>query len=229
MLTESVQQGIGADGEFLYVQTTNRLVKYDLDGERAAIGEKLSGHHGGITVHDGKIYCAVSECKKVGTKRQWIKVYDCESLKLLASHDIGQLSTVCAGGIAYRGGHFFVAESFFDDDHEDHIVEFDASFRHWRSHQVKFRSPYRIQWLEYLPATDQFQIQSHGRLFYRIDADCDSASLRFGEADIELQDVALLPDENRLIHHRKGEALLAYALPRPPPSRGDPDIKLVPT
>lgn len=205
---ESVQQGIGTDGEFLYLQTTNRLVKYDLAGERAAIGEKLSYHHGGITVHDGKIYCAVSECKKVGTKRHWIKIYDCESLKLLASHDVGQHFTVCAGGIAHRDGHFFVAESFFDDDHDDRIVEFDASFRHLRSHQIKFRSPYGIQGLEYLPATDQFQIQSHGRRFYRIDSDFESASLRLGEADIELQDLALMPGENLLINHRKGKALL---------------------
>jgi hypothetical protein len=81
-------------------------------------------------------------------------------------------------------GHSFVAESFFDDDHDDRIVEFDASFRHLRSYRVKFRSPCGIRGIEYLPATDQFQIQSHGRLFYRIDADFDSASLRLGEADV---------------------------------------------
>jgi hypothetical protein len=59
-----------------------------------------------------------------------------------------------------------------------------------------------------LPATDQFQIQSHGRLFYRIDADFDSASLRLGEADVELQDLALMTGENLLINHRKGKAVL---------------------
>ena len=32
--TESRQQGIGTDGEFLYLQTTNRLVKYDLSGSK---------------------------------------------------------------------------------------------------------------------------------------------------------------------------------------------------
>ncbi len=217
--TESVQQGIGTDGKSLYLQTTNRLVKYDLSGKQTAVGEKLTYHHGGITVHDGKVYCAVSECKKVGAKRHWIKVYDCESLRLIASHDVGQHFTVCAGGIAYRDGNFFVAESFFDDEHRDRIVVFDADFRHLRSHQVKFRSPYGIQGLEYLPDTDQFQIHSHGQLFYRIDSDFEPASIRLGKAGIELQDVALMKGGNLLVNNRKAQELsVVRVVPAVPPA-----------
>ena len=121
------------------------------------MNEKLEQHHGGITVHDGGVYCAVSECKQAGTKRHWIKVYNCDSLQLIASHDVGQHFTVCAGGIAYRKGHFFVAESFFDDEHFDRIVEFDSSFRHIHTHQVNFRSPYGIQGLEYCERAINFK------------------------------------------------------------------------
>lgn len=206
--TEESQQGIGTDGQHLYVQTSYRLLKYGLDGKLVATGERSRWHHGGITVVDGKVYCAVSECSKEGTDKHWVRVYDAESLKHVASHDVGRHFSICAGGIAHRDGHFFVAESFFDDDHTDRIVEFDSAFRHIRTHEIDFKSPYGIQGLDYLPSSDQFQVHSHGPEFYRINSRLESASIRPGKAGFNLQDVALQKKDVLIVNSRKAQRVL---------------------
>jgi hypothetical protein len=176
--TGESQQGIGTDGRHLYLQTSHRLFKYDLDGKLIAKSERAEWHHGGITVVDGNVYSAVSECTKEGTDKHWVHVYDGQSLQLVASHELGQHFSVCAGGIAHHDGRFFVAESFFDNAHADRIVEFDAAFRRIRTHETEFKSPYGIQGLEYLPDADEFQIHSHGEEFYRINSRFENASIR---------------------------------------------------
>ena len=202
------QQGIGTDGRHIYLQTRYRLLKYGLNGKLIARSERAEWHHGGITVVDGKVYCAASECTKEGTDKHWIRVYDAESLQLVTSHDVGQHFSVCAGGVAYHDGRFFVAESFFDNDHADRIVEFDAAFQHIRTHEIEFKSPYGIQGLEYLPATDQFQIHSHGPEFYRINSRFASESIRPGRASYKLQDVARFKDDMLLVNSRKAQKVL---------------------
>lgn len=173
-----------------------------------AKSERAEWHHGGITVVDGNVYCAVSECTKEGTDKHWVRVYDCQSLQLVASHDVGEHFSVCAGGIAHHDGRFFVAESFFDNDHADRIVEFDGAFRHVRTHETEFKSPYGIQGLEYLPATDEFQIHSHGVEFYRINSRFENASIKPGKASYKLQDVALLSDDVLVVNSRKAQKVL---------------------
>ena len=209
------QQGIGTDGKFLFVQNTQQLFKYDLDGELIKAGPKLRLHHGGIVCVNGKIYVAVSGCEPAGTNQHLVHVYDAQSLALLEKHEIGEHFTVCAGGIAYRKGRFFVAESFFDNDHFDRIVEFDSQFKHGTHHTVKFKSPYGIQGLEYLPATDQFHVHSHGRDFYRIDASFQNDSLIAGKADFDLQDVTRLDAKTLVVNHRADESLLLIKLEMP--------------
>ncbi len=140
--------------------------------------------------------------------RHWIRVYDTGSLQLVTSHDVGRHFSVCAGGIAHHDGRFFVAESFFDNDHADRIVEFDAAFQYIRTHEPEFKSPYGIQGLEYLPATDQFQIHSHGPEFYCANSRFESHSIRAGRASYKLQDVALLKDDILLVNSRKAQKVL---------------------
>ena len=43
-----------------------------------------------------------------------------------------------------------MAESFFDNDHKDRVIEFDTSFRHIKDHEIDFKSPFGIQGLEYI-------------------------------------------------------------------------------
>ena len=202
------QQGIATDGEFFYVQLTRQLRKYDLSGDLVKVGPRSELHHGGATVVGDRAFVAVSGCESEGTRKHFVHVYDTRTLGLVTVHDIGKHFSVCAGGIAYRKGRFFVAESFFDDDHTDRIVEFDANFKQIRVHDVKFRSPHGIQGLEYLPVTDQFQVHSHGRDFYRINARFESESIVAGTADFDLQDVARLDAEVLVINRRDVEKLV---------------------
>ena len=202
------QQGIATDGVHLFVQNTQQLFKYDREGKLVLAGPKRKLHHGGITHVDGKLYCAVSGCDAGGSPIHRINVYDAQSLRFMTTHDVSGHFTVCAGGIAYRNKHFYVAESYFDDDHSDYIVQFDAKFRHIKSHRVAFRSSFGIQGLEYLPDSDQFQIHSHARDFYRINARFDNATLVRGKTDFDLQDLARLDAHTLVTNHRAAAKIL---------------------
>ena len=201
------QQGVATDGKHVYVQNTQQLFKYQLDGTLVKAGPKLELHHGGIVYVNGRVYAAVSGCEPTGSTQHHVHVYDPKSLALIEQHDLGPRFTVCAGGIAYREGHFFVAESFFDDEHLDRVVEFDSSFRHIKTHAIDFKSPFGIQGLEYLPTTDQFQVHSHGKTFYRINSNFGRDSLIAGQAEFELQDLARLNSETLLVNHRDAQTL----------------------
>ena len=100
-----------------------------------------------------------------------------------------------------------MAESFFDDEHLDRIVEFDASFQHIKDYHIEFKSPYGIQGLEYLPGPDQFQIHSHGKVFYRINGRFESHSLISGQANFELQDLARLDANTLIVNNRQAQTM----------------------
>jgi len=201
------QQGVATDGKFLFVQNTQQLFKFDLRGKLIKAGPRRTMHHGGIVYVQGRVYAAVSGCDADGSDQHRVHVYDAQSLALIAKYDIGTHFSVCAGGIAHRKGHFLVAESFFDDEHEDRIVEFDAKFRYIKEHKIRFKSPFGIQGLEYLPATDQFQVHSHGKDFYRINSRFESDSLVTGKADFALQDLTRLDAKTLVLNHRRAETL----------------------
>ncbi|MEE2942925.1 MAG: hypothetical protein VX413_05940 [Verrucomicrobiota bacterium] len=201
------QQGIATDGKHAYVQNSQQLFKYQLDGTLIKAGPKLELHHGGIVYVNGLVYAAVSGCEPTGSTEHHVHIYNARTLELIKKHDIGEYFTVCAGGIAHREGHFFVAESFFDNEHLDRVVEFDSSFRHIKTHTIEFKSPFGIQGLEYLPSTGQFQIHSHGKAFYRINDHFKSETLIEGQSEFELQDLALLNSETLLVNHRAAQTL----------------------
>ncbi|MBC8243029.1 MAG: hypothetical protein H8E20_01430 [Verrucomicrobia bacterium] len=201
------QQGVATDGKHAYVQNTQQLFKYQLDGTFVKAGPKLKLHHGGIVYVNGRVYAAVSSCEPTGSTQHHVHIYDAHSLEYIERHNIGAHFTVCAGGIAYRKGHFFVAEAFFDDEHLDRVVKFDSSFRHIKTHTIDFKSPFGIQGLEYLPNTEQFQVHSHGKTFYRINSRFERDSLITGQAEFELQDLARLNSETLLVNHRDAQTL----------------------
>jgi len=203
-VSTGVQQGIATDGTHVFVQSTYELVKYDIEGRLIARSGKLTLHHGGIACHDGKVYAAASECCKEGTKVHRVLVYDAETLEKVAEHDIGEFFGVCAGAIAYYNGHFYVAESYFDNDHQDFIVEFDESFKRVAAYTIDFKCPYGIQGLDYLPDVGKFVVNSHGRAFYLIAPDFDSKTIEAGEAAFELQDVAYLEPGTCVVNDRRG-------------------------
>lgn len=204
-------QGIATDGKHIFLWS-ERLVKYDMEGNQLAKSPPSKWHHGGMTYNDGKIFCAVSECSPEGTDKHWVFVYDSGSLKKIIEYDIGNYFSICAGGIEYYNRHFYVAESYFDNDHSDYIVEFDMDFNHVDSYQTSFKSPYGIQGLAYLPGLDKFQIHSHGNEFYRINTDFDDSTIEVGMASfpVGLQDLAYL-DESTIIYVANGRGGLAIA------------------
>ena len=105
------QQGIGTDGEFLFVQNSQQLFKYDLDGNLIQAVPKLLLHHGGIVCLKGRVYVAVSGSESGDTHEHFVHVYDAQSLALMEKHEIGVHFSVCVGGIAYRKGRCFLWRS----------------------------------------------------------------------------------------------------------------------
>tara|TARA_B100000029_G_C17537222_1_gene945338 strand:+ start:657 stop:1394 length:738 start_codon:yes stop_codon:yes gene_type:complete len=201
------QQGIATDGKNIFVQNSQQLFKYDRNGKLLLSGPKLKLHHGGITYVKGNIYAAVSGCEAQGSNLHFVHVYNPHSLELIKKYDISNHFSICAGGIAYRDDRFYIAESFFDNDHYDRIIEFDSSFKHIKDYQINFKSPFGIQGLEYLPTINSFQIHSHGKAFYRINSQFDNNSLISGQLNFELQGLALLDSKTLLINNRDAETI----------------------
>ena len=201
------QQGIATDGEFIFIQNSQQLFKYNSAGKLLVSGPKLKLHHGGKTYYKGKIYVAVSGCKSGGSNEHFVHTYNAQSLKLIKKYDISQHFTVCAGGITYHSGRFYVAESFFDNDHKDRVIEFDTSFRHIKDHEIDFKSPFGIQGLEYIPQKKSFQVHSHAEIFYQINDRFEKESMVIGRASFELQDLALLNKSTIIINNRDAQTI----------------------
>ena len=201
------QQGIATDGKFIFVQNSQQLFKYNRDGELLISGPKLKLHHGGITYYKDKIYVAVSGCEAGGSNEHFAHVYDAQSLKFIKKFDISAHFAVCAGGITYHRDRFYVAESFFDNNHKDRIIEFDRSFRHIKDHEIDFKSPFGIQGLEYIPKKRSFQVHSHTEIFYFINDRFENESLISGKASFELQDLALLNNQTIIINNRDAQTI----------------------
>ena len=77
------QQGVATDGKFVYVQNTQQLFKYGLNGKLVTAGPKLMLHHGGIVHVKGLVYAAVSGCDSNGTNQHRVHVYNAQSLALI--------------------------------------------------------------------------------------------------------------------------------------------------
>ncbi|MCP4644762.1 MAG: hypothetical protein GY851_30250 [bacterium] len=205
---EGGQQGIATDGKHVYVQLTHRLVKHDLQGKVVARGPKLKWHHGGIAYHEGRIYAAVSECCKEGTDKHWICEYDAKTLEMVAEHDVAKWFGICAGGIAVHGRFRYVAESYWDNDHVDYIVQFDEGYECVREIRTDFICAYGIQGLAYLPDRKRFMVNSHGKDFYLIDEEFNSKTIEAGVAPFALQDVAYLGDSTVVVNDRPGKRIV---------------------
>ena len=205
------QQGIATDGSYIYVQTV-KIFKFDMEGRLICQSEPQDIHGGGITYHDKKIYVASSKCAPAGTKVHKVYVYNAQDLKKIAEYDIGQYLGICAGGIAYYDNHFYVAESYWDNEHLDYIVKFDEDFNFVASYHVDFKCPGGIQGLDYLSSLEVFQVNSHGKEFYRINTNFDSSTLRPGLAPFKLQDVAYLNQNTLLYNDRAGRRIVFSGL-----------------
>ena len=186
-------QGVATDGEYVYTAVTHNIFKYDMEGNWLADSSYVDWHIGGITYHDGYIYAVVSECSSSGTTKHWVYKYD-TNLNKVAEYDIGDYFTICVGAIAYYDGHFYVAESYFDNEHYDKIVKFDTSFNYVETIEIPHKCEWGIQGIEYIASKNLFQINCHSRQFYRINTSFDSSTIKIGLSPFTLQDLAYLND-----------------------------------
>jgi hypothetical protein len=131
-------QGICVDEKAIYWSFTTTLVKTDLDGKLLK-KVPVVNHHGDLCHHDGKLYVAVNLGKfndPKGNADSWVYVYDAETLKEVARHEVQEVFHG-AGGIGFRAGHFFVVGGLPDGVEENYVYEYDGDFRFVKKHIIK--------------------------------------------------------------------------------------------
>jgi hypothetical protein len=131
-------QGICTDGTAIYWSFTTTLVKTDLDGK---LLKKIpvANHHGDLCCHDGKLFVAVNLGKfndSAGNADSWVYVYDADTLKELARHEVQEVFHG-AGGIGFCDGHFFVVGGLPDGIEENYVYEYDGQFNFVKKHVIK--------------------------------------------------------------------------------------------
>jgi hypothetical protein len=131
-------QGICVDKEAIYWSFTTTLVKTDLDGKLLK-KVPVANHHGDLCRHDGKLYVAVNLGKfndPKGNADSWVYVYDADTLKEIARHEVQEVFHG-AGGIGIRNGHLFVVGGLPDGVEENYVYEYDGDFRFVEKHVIK--------------------------------------------------------------------------------------------
>lgn len=132
-------QGLAVDGtKAIYWSFTTALVKTDWDGHVLKT-VKVPSHHGDLTCHNGKIYCAVNLGKfnqEPGKADSWVYVFDAGDLSLLAKHKTPEV-VHGAGGMEYHKGHFFIVGGLPKGYEENYVYEYDASFRFVKRHVIQ--------------------------------------------------------------------------------------------
>ncbi|MBX3421008.1 MAG: hypothetical protein KF752_05575 [Pirellulaceae bacterium] len=130
-------QGICRDDSSIYWSFTTQLVKTDRRGQVLTM-VSVADHHGDLCYLDGKVYVAVNLGKfndANGMANSWVYVYEADSLREIARHEIQQVYHG-AGGIASRDGHFFVVGGLPAGIEENYVYEFDAKFQFLKRHIV---------------------------------------------------------------------------------------------
>ncbi len=131
-------QGIAVDGDkAIYWSFTTVLVKTDWSGKILKTA-KVPTHHGDLTYHDGKVYCAVNLGefnREPGYADSWVYVFDGGDLALLAKHKVAEV-VHGAGGMEYHRGHFFVVGGLPLGYKENYVYEYDESFRFVKRHVI---------------------------------------------------------------------------------------------
>ncbi|NUQ61730.1 MAG: hypothetical protein HUU20_04530 [Pirellulales bacterium] len=141
-------QGICADGVgSVYWSFTDVLVKSDARGK---VEKKIpvASHHGDLCYHDGKVLVAVNLGRfndPQGNADSWVYVYNAADLSELARHKIAE-AVYGAGGIAARGGRFFVVGGLPPAVEENYVYEYDQTFRFVQRHVV--RSGYTLMGIQ---------------------------------------------------------------------------------
>ncbi|MEZ6034030.1 MAG: CIA30 family protein [Planctomycetaceae bacterium] len=131
-------QGVCADEDAIYWCFTTTLVKTDMQG-RLLKKVSVASHHGDLCHHDEKLYVAVNLGKfndPAGNADSWVCVYDADTLKEIARHEVPEVFHG-AGGIGFRAGHFMVVGGLPDGIEENYVYEYDGQFRFQKKHVIR--------------------------------------------------------------------------------------------
>jgi hypothetical protein len=203
----TTQEGLSTDGTYLYVSSNSNIYKYSLDGTLIATSATIVGHIGGSEFYNGYLYVAQSVCPSTGTTaNHHVYKYD-TNLQLVAQYDIGADFTICAGAIAHYNGNFYVAESFWDNTHNDRIVKYDESFNKVATITLSHQCPNGIQGIAYIPPLNKFRILCHSTDYIDVDTDFSNASIQAGIAPFTLQDLAYSSGNTVLYNDRSGNSV----------------------
>jgi hypothetical protein len=131
-------QGVCADKDAIYWCFTTTLVKTDTKGKLLK-KVPVANHHGDLCHHHGNLYVAVNLGKfndPAGNADSWVYVYDAETLKEIARHEVPEVFHG-AGGIGFRAGHFLVVGGLPDGVEENYVYEYDEQFKFQKKHIIK--------------------------------------------------------------------------------------------
>ncbi|MGC6461808.1 MAG: glycerophosphodiester phosphodiesterase [Pirellulaceae bacterium] len=130
-------QGMDVDEASIYWSFTTKLVKTDRDGNLIKKVD-VANHHGDLCLVGGKIYVAVNFGQfnnAEGKADSWVYVYDAESLREEARHEVQEVF-YGAGGIGYQEGHFFVVGGLPKEIEENYVYEYDQEFKFLKRHVI---------------------------------------------------------------------------------------------
>jgi len=121
----------------IYWSFTTWIVKSDKNGKLIHKVPAVS-HQGDCCYVDGKVYVAVNLGKfndPKGNADCWVYVYDADTLKELAKHEVQEVFHG-AGGMAYHDGKFIVVGGLPDGVQENYLYEYDTNFKFVKKHVV---------------------------------------------------------------------------------------------
>lgn len=131
-------QGVASDARGgIYWSFTDRLVKTDTEGN-LLVAVDAPSHQGDLCFDDGKLYVAVNLGqfnKPAGEADSWVFVYDADTLKEVARHEVPQV-VHGAGGMDVQAGHFFVIGGLPPGTDENYVYEYDADFKFVQRHVI---------------------------------------------------------------------------------------------
>ncbi|QDU81952.1 hypothetical protein Pla110_37040 [Polystyrenella longa] len=126
------------ENEHLFWSFTTKMVKTDLTGK--LIKEvPADSHHGDCCYADGKVYVAVNRGKfndPEGNSDNWVYVYDADSLKEVARHEVQEVFHG-AGGMAYHDGRFLIVGGLPTDVPVNYLYEYDEEFNFVKKHELE--------------------------------------------------------------------------------------------
>jgi len=163
-------QGIATDGaDAVYWTFTMVLVKTDLTGKVLAKA-KASGHLGGLTYHDGRVYVAFCVAWDHANDRSKVFVYDAEDLSLLDVKSVPEVE-YGAGGIEFHKGRFYIVGGEDPKRDGNRIYEYDGDFRHIASHAVPSGpTELGVQTIGYFD--HHFWLGCYGDVLLKVDESC---------------------------------------------------------